>query len=210
MRFDLHIHSDLSPCSDLSIQEILDCAAARGLDGVCITDHDTMAIRERLDEGVQNNGLVVLFGLEYATPQGDFLLFGPFEEIEPGLTADGLLPQVAARGGAAIAAHPFRANRPTEERVLAEGLCAIAEGINGRNTTLENLKVMSWTDRYQLCLTGGSDAHTPEEVGRIATRFSRPIRHRTDLIAALRAGECHPEWNHTVSRVVGASLGAET
>jgi hypothetical protein len=30
-----------------------------------------------IEEGIQDNGLYLLIGMEYATPDGDFLLFGP-------------------------------------------------------------------------------------------------------------------------------------
>lgn len=67
MLFDLHPHTTLSSCSQLQLDQILTQVGAKGLDGVCITDHDTLAVRNTISEGVQNNGLCVIFGMEYTT-----------------------------------------------------------------------------------------------------------------------------------------------
>ena len=75
MKFDIHVHTTLSPCSHLTVDDILSRAKDKGLDGVCITDHDTMAIRHHLSEGIQDNGLCLIFGMEYSSPDGDFLAF---------------------------------------------------------------------------------------------------------------------------------------
>jgi hypothetical protein len=193
MLFDLHVHTDLSPCSNMNIEDIVVRARERGLDGVCITDHHTMDIRHAVTEGIQANGLHVLFGMEYSTPQGDFLLFGPFEDLAPDLDGDLLLSTVRGCGGAAVAAHPFRASRPADERLIRSGLCHGVECVNGRNTWHENSAAGQWIKRYRLTRCGGSDAHTLDELGTFATRFFEPVRSRADLIGALTQGLCRPE-----------------
>lgn len=191
MLFDLHTHTTLSSCSRLTLEQVLSQARAKGLDGVCITDHDTMAVRHTIAEGMCDNGLCVIFGMEYATPDGDFLLFGPFEELPAGLQAQPLLQHVASVGGVAIAAHPFRAQRPTGEEFIKNKLCTIVEGINGRNSAHENQRVLEW-QQYEVKQVGGSDAHTLDELGKVATNFTIPVRSRTDLIRALQQGCFNP------------------
>jgi predicted metal-dependent phosphoesterase TrpH len=188
MRFDLHVHTNLSPCSRLLPAEILSNAKSKGLNGVCITDHNTMAVREILTEGLQSDGLCIIFGQEYSTDEGDFLLFGPFEEIPAGLPAPELLQGVEAVGGVAIAAHPFRACRSTREYLIEQGLCRIVEGVNGRNHASENDRVLSWQRSYGVKQVGGSDAHSLPELGQTVTRFQTPISSRIDLIQALKKG----------------------
>jgi predicted metal-dependent phosphoesterase TrpH len=63
MYFDMHVHSSISPCSQLDLDEILRHARSIGLDGVCITDHDTMEARYLLNEGIQKDGLCVIVGM---------------------------------------------------------------------------------------------------------------------------------------------------
>ena len=193
MIFDLHIHTTLSHCSRLDIQDAIVCAKERGLDGICITDHHTMDVRHSVSEGIQENGLYVFFGMEYTTSQGDFLLFGPFEHLPSRLPADLLLQTVELQGGIAVAAHPFRVQRPVDERLIHEGLCKAIESINGRNTPMENLAVDTWRRSYDLMTEcGGSDAHSLDEVGRFATQFLAPVRSRNDLIRNLKHRLCRP------------------
>jgi hypothetical protein len=154
-----------------------------------------MASRRELKEGLQEDGLCVIFGMEYGTPGGDFLLFGPFEELAPGLPAGGLLKMVDQAGGVAVAAHPFRSMRPVGVDLVSNGLCKIVEGLNGRNTEPENQRVETWRRRYAPIECGGSDAHSLEELGRVVTSFEVGIRSRDDLILALKGGLCTPHWN---------------
>lgn len=193
MLFDLHAHTDISPCGSLTIGEILANAKRLGLGGVCITDHDAMEAARYVREGAQADGLIVIIGMEYATADGDFLLFGPYEGLQSGLAARDVLALVGETGGAAVAAHPFRRNRPVSEFVMRSRLCRIMELVNGRNSFEDNARAEAWRGGYGPHLTGGSDAHTLAELGRVATRFSVPITSRADLVAALNAGLCRPE-----------------
>jgi predicted metal-dependent phosphoesterase TrpH len=195
MKFDLHVHTSISACSQLPLEDIIAQAKERGLAGVCITDHDTMEARHFLQEGLQPDGLCVIFGMEYATREGDFLLFGPYEQLQPGLAAPELLRHVEMTCGVAVAAHPFRVNRPTQEYLIDHGLCCIVEGINGRNRQHENDHVNAWQERYAIKQVGGSDAHSLEELGRVTTRFHQPIRSRAELINALKNSSYTPERN---------------
>lgn len=214
MIFDLHIHTLLSRCSRLAVQDAVACAKERGLDGICVTDHHTMNVRHVVSEGIQKNGLCVIFGMEYTTSQGDFLLFGPFEHLPSKLPANLLLQTVEQRGGIAVAAHPFRENRPVDERLIHDGLCGAIESINGRNTPMENLAADAWRRSYDLTECGGSDAHTPDEVGKFATRFFAPVRTRGDLIRNLKQRLCQPEihaaahdhcWDNQMDAICNAS-----
>lgn len=196
MLIDLHVHSDISPCSRLGIGRMLELAPLRGLGGLCITDHGTMEARRLVREGVQPGGLVVLVGMEYATPQGDFLIFGPFRELAPGMEAGELLALVDMRGGAAVAAHPCRGTRPLDADALRRWPCHGVEVLNGRNSLRENEAASAYPGTFGLASTAGSDAHAEDELGRFATRFQGPVRCVDDLVRALRAGLCAPESIH--------------
>jgi predicted metal-dependent phosphoesterase TrpH len=191
----------------LQIQDVLAHAKDHGLDGVCITDHQSMDIRHFLQEGVQENGVCVIFGMEYSTPEGDFLVFAPIEDMGGNLSAHQLLTFVQNHGGVAIAAHPFREGRSVDEHVARDGLCHVVESVNGRNTLWENLQVDCWRQRYDLTECGGSDAHSLDELGAVKTRFFVPVRTRFDLIHALKHRLCQPEI-HTSGKVFAPREGA--
>lgn len=196
-KFDLHVHTKNSPCSHLSTDDIIEHAAANGLDGVCITDHHSLETLRIIREGIQYNGLCVIIGMEYTTSDGDFLLFGSLEELPGSLSAVNLLERVKHQGGVAISAHPFRENRPTSEYIVRNNLCNIVEGINGRNSEFENLQINRWRKKYRINEVGGSDAHEIEEIGRVVTQFNTPVTSLEDLVKALKSGAYHPEWNHS-------------
>lgn len=199
MRIDLHVHSNLSSCSELTLGQILSQAKHKNLNGVCITDHNTFAARHMISEGVQDDGLVVFIGMEYSTPGGDFLIFGPFAELQSGMSASGLLSFVKEMNGIAIAAHPCRNNRRLDVQLLKQGLCTIVEGINGRNQAEEDLHATMLASQYGVNIVGGSDAHNLAELGKVVTIFGRQIKNQFELIKALKEGDFsvdskrHPE-----------------
>jgi predicted metal-dependent phosphoesterase TrpH len=195
MFIDMHVHSRISPCSNLSLDEILENAGSRGLDGVCITDHHSVEARQRIREGVQDDGLRVFVGMEYHTADGDFLLYGAPDDLPLGLDARILLRVVAREGGAAVAAHPFRLVCSVSESVIRDNLCYIVESVNGRNSDGENQQIDLWRRRYDLVECAGSDAHTLPELGKHKTRFHRPVNNMTDLVHALKNGFCAPHLN---------------
>lgn len=194
MIIDMHIHTLFSPCSNLSPLKALDRARALGLDGVCFTDHHSRGVAQLMEEGPQDDGLVVLVGQEYATNQGDFLLFGPLPELAPSMPAPQLLQMVSNLGGAAISAHPFRARRSLDPELAESGLVQVIEGINGRNLARDNERAYEWGRKQGLGMVGGSDAHTEAELGSVLTEFMQPIGSQADLVKALKSGEYQPRW----------------
>jgi predicted metal-dependent phosphoesterase TrpH len=178
----------------MSLDQALSRARQLGLDGVCFTDHHSRAAARFINEGVQDNGLVVLVGQEYATDQGDFLLFGPLPELAPSMPAPQLLQMASNAGGVAIAAHPCRQGRSLDPALAASGLLRFIEGVNGRNLVEENHLASGWGRENSLGLVGGSDAHTPEEVGAALTEFKHPVHSQQDLVRALASGAFQAHW----------------
>lgn len=190
MLFDLHVHSSISGCSSLSPAEIVENSRSLGLDGVCITDHDTTDIVSQITEGFQPDGLLVLVGVEYTTPQGDFLVYGPVEALPKGLDAITLLNEAQRLGCAVVAAHPYREWRPTDVSVLNQAPCTAVEVLNGRNNEYENTLACGLATQLGLASVAGSDAHTLSELGKFPTWFDADIQCRSDLVSALKNGQC--------------------
>ncbi len=186
MLFDLHVHTDISPCSKMSLEDAILHAKECGLDGICITDHHSMAGMEKIKEGPQSNGVCVIFGMEYSTAQGDFLIFGPYQHLPKGLDALDLLAYVRATGGVAIGAHPFRRGRSIREDLFRTRFVKVAEGMNGRNNSDENQVALTRLPRYGTALVGGSDAHQIEELGRVKTELPIKVLSKRDFIEAIR------------------------
>ena len=76
MFIDLHIHEKrFSKDSFISLEEIVEIAKAKGLDGICITDHESMGLREYAAEYSAKTGFPIFVGIEYYSLQGDILNF---------------------------------------------------------------------------------------------------------------------------------------
>lgn len=188
MIIDLHIHTYFSACSLIEIPQLIRKARELGLDGICITDHDTIASKFVIEHCVDKAGISVIVGMEYTTTQGDFLVFGPVEQIPQNLEASGLYQWLKKEGGIAIPAHPFRKVRGTDISVLRSS--SIIEGLNGRNLPSENEICQNWLKDLGrgVKVIGGSDAHTLNEVGTITTVFKNNIYSSEDLIRELSYG----------------------
>ncbi|CCH50452.1 PHP-associated domain-containing protein [Pseudodesulfovibrio piezophilus] len=192
MLIDIHVHSDNSSCSVMPASEIVARARSLGLDGVCITDHDTTAVLSQIQEGFQPDGLLVLVGMEYSTDEGDFLVYGDVESLVPGMDGRALLTSVIETGGAVVAAHPFRGWRPSDTGLFQSYPPSAIEVVNGRNTEAEDAQALELACHLALAHVSGSDAHRFDELGRFPTRFTCPISDRVDLVNALRQGMCRP------------------
>ena len=198
MKFDLHIHeSKHSKDSRLDLEQIVQEAKAFGLDGIAVTDHDVLGLREQARFLSALHDMMIFVGVEVSTTQGDILVFG-VDELPSVEGADRLEPQVLIdyvneRGGATIAAHPFRNNgRGLGDSIFElSGLTAI-EGYNGRTSSHHNAKAIEAALKLGMPVTGGSDAHKPGEVGAYATQVDAAVHTEKDLIRALKLGQCHP------------------
>lgn len=208
MIIDLHAHSyPKSDDSFMGVDELIDQTKALGLDGVCLTEHDTFWSMQEVDELSKRHDFLVLPGCELNTDTGHALVFG-LEQYVFGLhKPDFLREKVEAAGGAVIAAHPYRrrfieepARRPEAraemlDRAHNDGffdICCGIEGLNGRGSYLQNCFSQDLADRLGAKLTGGSDAHRPAQLGTAATEFQTTITCLGDLIKELRHGRFQP------------------
>jgi hypothetical protein len=194
MIIDMHIHTRFSPCSVIRIRQLIRQAQNRGLDGVCITDHDNTDSLSILKNQTEVFGICVIVGIEYTTQKGDFLIFGPVEQIPKCMDAKNLLKWVQKEGGVAIPAHPFRKDRPVDPNILNNS--TIIEGLNGRNRPSEDELCREWLlkNTNGVKIIGGSDAHTLDGVGQIVTVFEKNIYSVEDLIEELQNGNYYPNY----------------
>src|SRR2546421_12698602 len=107
MKFDLHLHTRRhSPDSVTDPSELLEAAAAAGLDGVVITEHDYLWPEEELAElRAAAPNLVVLAGVEVTGRGGDVLCYGITDatRLPRGIGWPDLCLEVHRQGGAWVA-----------------------------------------------------------------------------------------------------------
>lgn len=201
MFIDLHMHEKrYSLDSTLALEEMVEIAKKRGLDAICITDHDSMGLREYAKEYSEKTGFPIFVGIEYFSLQGDILAFGIDHYPEERIDAQEFIDDVHAQGGVVVSAHPFRHNRRGLEGYLdiLRGVDAI-EILNGSTLPDATMMAVRYAKQYGFAITGGSDCHYPDKVGICATYFPNEIRTMDDLVAAIRNRECQPAFHQDYS-----------
>lgn len=84
---DLHIHTVLSACADLSMgpRDIVKTASANGLDIIAVTDHNSAANVSAVYHAAMNSGLTVIPGMEVSS-QEEIHLICLFADIQNAMT----------------------------------------------------------------------------------------------------------------------------
>jgi hypothetical protein len=193
MIIDIHVHTALgSPCSVIDIDELIRIAKRIKLDGVCITDHHSIGGIEMAKEKAKKHDFMILGGMEIRCLEGDVITFGFSEFVREGISLVELIPWVHDVGGVVIAAHPFRDGVPSIGNRIYEiqGLDGI-EVLNGNCS--DDMNILAWLASLKLGIpgVGGSDAHTPLQIGKYVTFFDSDIKDEIELIMRLKSGRFH-------------------
>ena len=198
MIIDLHVHESLySSCADMSLEEAVTAARFHGLDGICITDHDSMEIQNDAAEYLRSVNFPVFIGVEVTTADGDIIALGLHSLPEfhsHWLPTQDFINHVNAQGGFCFAAHPFRFPAPAEGRWLdsVQGLHGIEVYNGGNSRPKSNIMARDACRRLGFVPVAGSDAHEVDALGVYAMWFPDPIADTAELVAALKAGKGRP------------------
>lgn len=194
VRIDLHVHtSRYSPCAEyLDPTSLAAAAAARGLRGVVLAEHDILwaaeeaEVLQRLDPSLR-----LYRGIECSVRGAHLLVIGlddaarlvrnmPFE--------DAVL--VAHEAGAAVVlAHPFRDSDP---RALPVELVDAVEVASTSFSAAEARRSWHLARSYGKPAVAGSDAHALARVGWAWTELPSLPGDERDLAAMLKAGAGTP------------------
>jgi len=202
MLIDVHVHSHHTQGVTLTPRDAVRRAKEVGLDGIVLTDLNTLEGLEELRAAAREESFLALCGVELATDRGHYLCYFPEPARMPnppqifGTTpwpVREVLVKVQEMGGVAVAAHPYdkSIDRPSGDVIFTlDGLAAL-EGLNSRRAGPVNDLAVEAADHMNLPCTGGSGAHELAEIGRAATLFREPVRTEADLVAQLRAGSVY-------------------
>jgi len=186
---DLHTHtSHLSMDSVLSVGDLVALAVDRGLDGICLTEHNAVWEPLKLEELRKKYDFPIFSGMEVGTERGHVLVFGLERFALEFLSLARLREAVERAGAAMILAHPLR------EMSLPVGWNELplffhgVETLNGSDANESNGYLASMVDGVGLPGAGGSDAHSESVVGSCATLYEKQIRSDADLVRETLAG----------------------
>lgn len=188
MLIDIHIHEKTySSDSYISLQEIIDESKKIGLDGVCITDHDSNELKKEAERLSLENDFLIITGAEILTYEGDLLVFGLEQIPSKMLSAQEIIDIANKNDGVVISAHPYRKNNRGigDKNKYLKGLSGI-EAFNGNTSFNNNLKGLKLAKELKLPVLGGSDAHYLGQIGDYATYFYNEIRSERDFIEAIK------------------------
>ena len=207
MLVDMHLHAlPNSTDSFLTLEEIVTIARGRGLDAICLTDHDSMGGREMAEEYSRKVNFPIFVGVEYFSLWGDITAWGVDSFPDHRGDAQTFIDQVNAAGGFCVSCHPFRNNNRGFENHLrdARGLHGV-EVLNGSADMEANRTALRLCRELNLKAIGASDAHVPKQVGKYVTWLPEMVHDLKDFVAQLRTSDTKPAiWNGSSYDVVEA------
>lgn len=161
MIFDLHIHSNYSYDSILKPRKVIEVAKKKGLNGIAVTDHNTIQGGLEARNINKDPNFMVIVGCEIYTDIGDII--GLFLEKEiKSRDYMGVIREIKDQGGIVVLPHPYRSHKLSSQ--LIENVDAI-EVFNSRNNEYENIKASKLAEKYKKPILAGSDAHFASEIG---------------------------------------------
>ncbi len=189
IQVDLHVHTCYSTDSLTSLEEVIAAVERRGLGGVAITDHNSVAGALELQRAAP---FPVIVGEEVMTAEGEIVGLFLQECIHPGLTPAETVAQIRAQGGVVYVPHPFDAYRDStlRESALMEIIDEVdaLEVLNARVTLPAHNELAKNLARTRHLLSGGgSDAHTPFEIGQAYVEM-QPFADKAGFQRSLAAG----------------------
>jgi predicted metal-dependent phosphoesterase TrpH len=207
LKVDLHIHTCASEDGALHPTEVIKVAKRKGLDHICITDHNTIdgaLLAYRIDPDF------VIVGEEILTKAGgEILAFFVNEWVPPYLSLQETIDRLEAQGAIISVSHPFDRyrNQPWSEATLKAVLPRLdaIEGFNARTIQArDNEKARAFAAAHNLPMTAGSDAHIALEISAAYLEipvFTSAEEFRDRLSKATIHGHLSPAWTHLFSTI---------
>lgn len=199
MKIDMHIHTIVSStCSTIDPIECLEKAIELGLDGICITEHDTHEGARVVKEIAADFPDIIVFeGMEIMSREGHLLIYGYGEDIGGVPPAEEIVKIVTGAGGIVIPAHPWRQpfgwysggvpGTGIEDTKFPE-LFSVIEKHNGLQSPEQNGKGEKYCEKMGVRGIGGSDAHWIDGMGVAITEFEDEPADEWELVQAIKNG----------------------
>ena len=179
IKLDLHLHTTFSGDSLIKPKEALKFAKLKGLDGFAITDHNSLKAYKILIE-MNKKDLIIIPGMEIETNIGEIIALFLREEIRMNdNNFFTILDLIKEQDGLVIIPHPFdflRSNRLKMELLTDKIINNYIDGIEIINSRIIFKKCVKkairFNQKYNLFETGGSDAHSNNEIGKAYTEIN--------------------------------------
>ena len=180
MKYDLHMHTHFSKCSNLRPELLLKIAKKKGLNGIAITDHHTIEGALKVAKLNKDKNFEVIIGEEITTELGELLIYYLKKEIKT-RNFDEVVEGAKKQGALISISHPFRTSINPNHRFkypiekIKNKIDAI-EVFNARNLPGNNEKSQKTAKKLKIAGTAGSDSHFSFEIGTAYTIFDGNLR----------------------------------
>jgi len=200
LKIDIHVHTYYSKDSIITLDDLISQIKKNRLDGIAITDHDTVEGAIKIVRAIKEKGIginpIIIPGIEVSTKRGHILGINMTTPIPKKLSIEETVERIHENGGIAIAAHPetfFKDGIGLNPKILSAGLDAI-EVINSSVFPFKLLTQLckKFAERYGLPQTAGSDSHIPETIGLSYTLMECDSAKIDDIIESIRKGLTKP------------------
>lgn len=180
MKYDLHMHTHHSKCSNLKPETLLKLAKKHKLDGVAITDHHETKGALEIKKLNRDKNFEIIVGEEVSTNHGDVLVYYLNKKIDK-IDFYEVVEEVRKQNALMTIAHPFRTTLlhnhkfqlPIEK--VKDNVNAI-ECFNARTLPGDNKKANEIAEKLEMSKTAGSDSHFFFEIGTAYTIFDGDLR----------------------------------
>ena len=181
MRYDLHIHTHYSRCSNLKPEIILKLAKKNNLNGIAVTDHHEIKGALEVKKLNKDKGFEVIVGEEVSTNYGDVLVYYLSKKIYK-VDFFEVIDEAKKQGALTAIAHPFRTTLVHNHKFRlalekAKGRVDAIECFNARTLPGDNKKALAAAEKLDFAKTAGSDSHFFFEIGTACTIFDDNLRN---------------------------------
>ncbi|MGD9131000.1 MAG: PHP domain-containing protein [Candidatus Bathyarchaeota archaeon] len=187
LKLDLHVHTCYSHDAATTLKQVVDYSKKRGLDGVAITDHNTVKGALKL----KTRDIIVVPGIEVSTLNGHLLGLNVTTPIPAKLDIEETIRLIHEAGGIAVAPHPTAFYKsPPSRRVSSYDA---VEVMNASSIPFSVLTYLSkrFADGLGLPQTGGSDSHYAPEIGAAYTVVDADP-DVDEIVCAIKKGATYP------------------
>jgi len=180
MRYDLHMHTYRSKCSNLRPDVILKLAKKKGLDGIAITDHHEIRGALEVKKLNKDKDFEVIVGEEISTNYGDVLVYYLSKKIDA-IDFHDAVDKARKQNAMVVLPHPFRTTLIHDHKFrvpikeVKNKIDAI-ECFNARTLPGDNKKANEAAEKLGMAKTAGSDSHFFFEIGTAYTTFEGSLR----------------------------------
>lgn len=209
--FDFHIHSKYSYDSLLSPSKIIKISKKIGLNGIAITDHDT--IRGSMEaKKISDESIFIIVGSEIKTNKGDIVGLFLLDDIKK-KDFDEVIDEIREQDGIVMLPHPYKRGGNSIAELGQK--VDLIEVKNGRLMPYKNTLAEKLASSLNKPIIGNSDAHLAIEIGCVKTLFKDEVTSEEELRRKLLnsnrtvAGKESPRWVHYVSSAIGITRTLE-